>query len=131
MRKSNSQLILTPISAGFPNAAEDAPSVPLDLNDLVIRHPAATFFMRVSGDSMEGAGILDGDIVAVDKSLEVKSGDKIVAFIDGAFTLKKFVKNGDQGMLVPENPKYQPIPVDESNDFQIWGVVIAVVRTLN
>ena len=122
------KLTLTPISAGFPNAAEDAPTIPLDLNELVIKHPAATFFMRVSGDSMEGAGILDGDIVAIDKSLQFNSGDKVVAFIDGEFTLKTFVQNGNSGQLVASNPKYKPIRITEDNDFQIWGVVVSVIR---
>lgn len=127
---SRGKLVLIPISAGFPNAAEDAPTIPLDLNELIIKRPAATFFMRVSGDSMEGAGIFDGDIVAIDKSLEVHSGDKIVAYIDGEFTLKTFSKNGNLGFLVAANPKYKPIPVTEDNDFQIWGVVTAIIRTL-
>ena len=125
---SASKLVLTPISAGFPNAAEDALTIPLDLNEFIIKRPAATFFMRVSGQSMEGVGILDGDIVAIDKSLETKSGDKIVAYIDGEFTLKTFIKRDGRGVLMPANPNYRPIEISESNDFQIWGVVTAVVR---
>lgn len=127
---TKAELTLTPISAGFPNAAEDAPTVPLDLNELVVKHPAATFLSESVVVLMEGSGILDGDIVAVDKSLQVNSGDKVVAFIDGDFTLKTFVQKGDTGQLVASNPKYQPINVTEANDFQIWGVVVLVIRLL-
>ena len=131
MKSNHPKLLLEPISAGFPNAAEDAPSVPLDLNYLVITHPAATFFMRVSGDSMEGDAILDGDIIVVDKSLQAKTGDRVVAYIDGTFTMKQFRKDRDHGWLVAANPKYAPIKITADNDFAVWGVVTAVVRTLS
>jgi DNA polymerase V len=128
MSKHYPPLILQPISAGFPNPSEEASSLPLDLNEMIIKHPAATFFMRVEGTSMEGANIFSGDIVVIDKSLEVHSGDIVVAYIDGEFTLKRFRKDGGKGYLAPENPKYKSIEVNKDSDFQIWGVVTYTVH---
>jgi len=122
-------LILQPISAGFPNPAEDASSTPLDLNELMIRRPAATYFMRVDGESMQDAGVHSGDIVVIDKSLEPTSGDMVVAFIDGEFTLKFFKLKDGEGWLVPANNAYEPIKVsDEGQDFQIWGVATFTIH---
>ncbi len=124
-----SKLVLTPVHAGFPNPAADASDTPLDLNRLVVSHPAATFYMRVEGRSMEGAGILDGDLVAIDKSLEPGHGDIVVAYIDSAFTLKRFEKRNGKALLVAENPEFEPIE-PQGEDDAIWGVVIAVIRQL-
>ena len=82
----------TPIRAGFPNPAEDTSGVAMDLNELLVRHPVSTYYLRVEGDSMSGAGIASGDIVVVDKSLEAKSGDVVVAAVEGEFTLKRLKK---------------------------------------
>ena len=129
MKKSHPPLILQPISAGFPNPAEDADSIPLDLNELIIRRPAATFFMRVEGESMRDAGVHSGDIVVIDKGLEPSSGDMVVAFLDGEFTLKTFKRDGSEGWLMPANDAYEPIKVsDEGQDFQIWGVVTYTIH---
>lgn len=122
------KLVLTPISAGFPNPAQDAQDIALDLNHLVVEHPAATFYMRVKGSSMEGAGIYDGDLLVVDKSLESRLGDIVVAFIDGEFTLKRFSRQGDKISLLAENPAYEPIVMEEGSDLQIWGVVRASIH---
>jgi DNA polymerase V len=123
------KLILQPIKAGFPNAAEDSPEVPLDLNTLLVKHPASTFYMRVDGDSMQDMSIHTGDLIIVDKSLEIRSGDVVVAFIDGEFTLKQFIKLGNKGILKPANPAYPEIEVGEGNDFQIWGVVTNTIHS--
>lgn len=120
--------MLTPISAGFPNPATDDVDMGLDLNEMVIKHPAATFFMRVEGTSMEDANIYDGDIVVVDKSLEAKSGDVVVAYVDGDFTLKTFKKDGKKGWLLPASDKYDPIEISKDSDFQVWGVVTFTVH---
>lgn len=123
-------LIEQPIKAGFPNPADDASANPLDLNELVVKHPNSTFYLRVDGDSMEGIGLKTGDIVAVDRSLEAKSGNIVVAAIDGEFTLKRLKMEADQAWLVAENPKYHPIALHEAQDVQIWGVVTFAVQKL-
>jgi DNA polymerase V len=119
----------TPVRAGFPNPAEDARGVALDLNELVVRHPVATYYLRVEGDSMTGAGIVAGDIVVVDKSLEPKSGDIVVAAVDGDFTLKHLKRDGQKAWLVAANPAYQPIALHEAVDAQLWGVVTYVIHS--
>ena len=116
-------LMHTPIRAGFPNPAEQAGGLALDLNDLLVKHPISTYYLRVEGDSMSGAGIASGDIVVVDKSLEPRSGDVVVAAVDGDFTLKRLRRDGQRAWLVAEHPAYSPIPLHEAGDAQIWGVV--------
>lgn len=116
-------LMNSSVRAGFPNPAEDAGGVGLDLNDLLVKHPVSTYYLRVEGDSMVGAGINTGDIVVVDKSLEPRHGDIVVAAVEGDFTLKRLKKQGRQAWLMAENPNYQPIALHEALDAQIWGVV--------
>lgn len=118
----------SPVKAGFPNPVEDAHGMALDLNELVVKHPVSTFYLRVEGDSMTGAGIQHGDIVAVDKSLEPKTGDIVVAAVDGDFTLKHLKKEGQKAWLVAANPDYPPIALHEATDATIWGVVTFMVR---
>jgi DNA polymerase V len=122
------KLMLTPVKAGFPNPAEDARSVGLDLNELVIRHPVATYYLRVDGDSMTGAGITSGDIVVVDKSLEPKNSDIVVAAVDGEFTLKYLKRDGQKAWLVAAHPGYPPIALHEAADATLWGVVTYVIH---
>ncbi len=121
-------LITTPVRAGFPNPADDARGLPLDLNELVVRHPVSTFYLRVEGDSMIDAGVTPGDIVVVDKSLEPRSGDMVVAAIDGDFTLKHLKRSGEQAWLVAANSAYKPIALHDALDAQIWGVVTFVIH---
>lgn len=121
-------LMSTPVKAGFPNPAEDAQGIALDLNELVVKHPASTFYLRVEGDSMVGSGVVNGDIVAVDKSLEPKTGDIVVAAVDGDFTLKHLKRQGQQAWLVAANPDYPPIALHEAADAVIWGVVTFVIH---
>lgn len=118
----------TSVKAGFPNPAEDARGVALDLNELVVKHPVATFYLKVEGDSMVGAGIIPGDIVVVDKSLDPRSGDIVVAAVDGDFTLKHLKRDGRQAWLVAANPDYPPIALHEAADVSIWGVVTYVIH---
>jgi len=124
-------LIDQPIKAGFPNPAEDAQAGnPLDLNQLVLKHPAATFYLKVEGDSMQGIGLKTGDVVAVDRSLEPRHGDVVVAAVNGEFTLKRLKKETGKAWLVAENPQFAPIALHEADDAVIWGVVTYAIQKL-
>jgi DNA polymerase V len=123
------QLMNTPVKAGFPNPAEDARGIALDLNELMVRHPISTYYLRVDGNSMEGAGITTDDIVIVDKSLSPKSGDIVVAAVDGDFTLKYLRLEADgKAWLVAAHPDYPPIALHEATDAQLWGVVTYIIH---
>lgn len=116
------------IHAGFPSPATDYMIQAIDLNKELVRHPAATFYGRVVGDSMIDAGVEEGDILVIDKALDAKDGDMAVCFVDGEFTLKylRFRENGLT--LVPANPRYPSIEIDEGSDFMMWGVVTYVIK---
>ncbi|GJQ59299.1 MAG: LexA family transcriptional regulator [Candidatus Scalindua sp. AMX11] len=119
-----------PVSAGFPSPAEDFVDKHLDLNEYIVRHPAATFFVRVKGYSMQGCGITDGDLVVVDRALDPGDKSVVVAFLNGEFTMKRVrFKKGDL-YLVPENESYEPIKVTEEMDFQVWGVVTHAIKEI-
>jgi len=121
---------LTPVQAGFPSPAEDYVEKSLDLNELLIEHPAATFFVRVEGNSMIDAQIHSGDVLIIDRSLSAKSGSIIIAVLNGDFTVKRLVLKKEKTFLMAENPKYPPIEILEENDFQIWGVVTYVIHKI-
>lgn len=116
------------VQGGFPSPAEDYIEKQLDLNELLIEHPVATFYVRVEGDSMIGAGIHSGDLLVVDRSLNAQSGKIVVAVYNGEFTVKRFMKKGAGLFLQPENEGYPTIPVKEGDDFQVWGVVTYVIH---
>ena len=120
------------IKAGFPSPAQDYLSESIDLNKELIRRKETTFLARVSGNSLMDAGICDGDIVVIDKSLEAKNGDFVVAFIDGEFTLKEFRLDeaNDCAWLIPHNKDFSPIKVTKENDFMIWGVLTYTIKQL-
>lgn len=118
------------ISAGFPSPAEDHVESSLDLAELLITNPPATFYLRVSGESMIDAGIFDNDILVVDRSLDAKHGDIIVAKLNAEFTVKRLYLRGGQVSLIAENPKYQAINLREYDDFEIFGVVSGLARQL-
>ena len=155
------QMALEGIHAGFPSPAQDYMSGVIDLNKELVKHPEATFYGRVVGDSMIDAGINEGDVLVIDKSVEPSEGDMCVCFVDGEFALKfvsfrdPFVKGASVGgqagsrgsvreirkapvsynilgrrdiWLLPANPKYKPIHIQEGNDFSIWGVVTYVIH---
>lgn len=111
------------ISAGFPSPAQDYIDLKIDLNKELIANPSTTFYGRVRGVSMLDAGISNGDILIIDKSIEPKDGDTVVCFIDGEFTLKYIKTDGETVLLVPANEKFKPIKITEENNFCIWGVV--------
>ena len=120
------------IKAGFPSPAQDYLTESIDLNKELVRHRESTFYARVSGHSMTDAGISDGDLIVIDKSLEACDGDFIVAYIDGEFTLKEFKQDpsGKFGWLIPHNKDFAPIKVDEDNDFMIWGVLTYTIKKI-
>src|SRR5271169_6703984 len=118
--------VLGTVEAGFPSPAEEEMVDTLSFDDLLIQNREATFLLKVSGDSMSGAGILPGDMVIVDKGQTPKSGDIVIAEVDGAWTMKYLRKRGENVTLLPANPKYQPIK--PKNELKIAGVVTAVVR---
>ena len=125
------------IHAGFPSPATDYMTQAIDLNKELVRHPAATFYGRVVGDSMIDAGVEEGDILVIDKSLDAQDGDMAVCFIDGEFTLKHLRFSEDTALdgsklrrlsLVPANDRYPVIEVGEGSDFIMWGVVTYVIK---
>ena len=117
------------IAAGFPSPADDHLEAPLDLNEHLIKHPAATFVVKVDGDSMIGAGIYSGDLLVVDRSLEAQSGHIVVAVVNGELTVKRLVIERKRARLVPENPAYKPIEIKDGLELVIWGVVAHVIRS--
>lgn len=128
--KCSATLFAVPVSAGFPSPAEDYEEGKLDLNRYLIKHPAATFFVRVTGDSMIEAGIHPGDLLVVDRALEVTDGRVVIAVVNGELTVKRICQKKNQLFLVPENKNYQPLQVQQEMDFMIWGVVTNVIHPL-
>ena len=126
--KKELPLFQTAVSAGFPSPADDYIDKNLDINELLVKHPASTFFVRVSGDSMTKAGIQSGDLLIVDRSLEPTDKKIVIAVINGELTVKRIRKTKNKLFLVPENENYPPIEVSEFADFEIWGVVTAVIH---
>ena len=116
------------ISAGFPSPADDFKELRISIDREVVKNEEATFYARVSGESMQGAGLDDGDLLVIDRSLEPQDSKIAVCFIDGEFTVKRLKVQEDCVYLIPENPKYQPIKVTEENELIIWGMVTYVVK---
>ena len=123
-------LVQEGISAGFPSPADDFKELRISIDQEVVRNEEATFYARVSGESMQGAGLDDGDLLVIDRSMEPQHDKIAVCYIDGEFTVKR-LKVATYGVfLIPENPKYQPIKVTEENELIIWGIVTYVVKKL-
>ena len=123
-------IFLGRLPAGFPSPADDYLEGKLDLNRHLIKHPAATFFVRVTGDSMIGAGIHSGDLLVVDRSLEPADKHVVVAVLDGELTVKRLSKQNGILRLLPENLNYQPIEITPQQTIEIWGVVTSVIHAL-
>lgn len=121
-------LLLAGVQAGFPSPADDFIDKRLDLNEHLISHPAATFFVRAVGDSMLGAGIHDGDLLIVDRAIEPCAGKVVMAAIGGELTVKRLERKGERLFLAPANPDYPSFDVTAREDFEIWGVVTHVVH---
>ncbi len=123
-------LFLVPVCAGFPSPADDYLEGKLDLNEHLIKHEAATFFVKVKGDSMIGAGIHSGDLLIVDRATLPTDNRVVVAIINGQLTLKRLCQQGPKLCLMPENGDYQPIEITEGTDFEVWGVVTHVIHAV-
>ncbi|HMO18441.1 MAG TPA: translesion error-prone DNA polymerase V autoproteolytic subunit [Oligoflexia bacterium] len=118
------------VQAGFPSPADDFSEGMLDINEYLVKNPASTFYVRAQGNSMTGAGIFEGDILVVDRSLDVVSGKIIIAVVNGDLTVKRFCKEKDgRVLLMAENPLYKSIEITDEMDFSVWGVVTNVVRS--
>ncbi|MBC8349581.1 MAG: translesion error-prone DNA polymerase V autoproteolytic subunit [Verrucomicrobia bacterium] len=118
------------VSAGFPSPADDYVESALDLNEHLVREPAATFFVRAQGESMIGAGIHDGDLLVVDRSVEATDGKVVIASINGELTVKRYVRRNGKVWLAPENPAYRALILNEEDDVRLWGVVKNVIHPL-
>lgn len=118
------------VPAGFPSPAADYEEDKLDLNEHLIKHPAATFFVRAIGDSMIGAGIHCGDLLIVDRSLEPRDRSVVIAAVNGELTVKRIRIRNKKITLVPENDSYSVQQVGENVEFEVWGVVTSVIHEL-
>ncbi len=123
-------MYLSHVPAGFPSPADDYLGQALDLNDLLIKHPEATFFVRVEGDSMINAGIYHDDILVVDRSIPPSNNKVVIAVVFGELTVKRLARKQDKIFLIAENPNYEPIEVTSEMEMQIWGVATHVVHEL-
>ncbi|MEL0225102.1 MAG: translesion error-prone DNA polymerase V autoproteolytic subunit [Flavobacteriaceae bacterium] len=118
----------TGVSAGFPSPADDFKELRISIDQEVVKNEEATFYARVDGQSMQGAGLDDGDLLVIDRSKEPEDNAIAVCFIDGEFTVKRLKVEEECVFLIPENPNYKPIKVTEDNQLIIWGVVTYVVK---
>lgn len=116
------------VAAGFPSPADDYIEGRLSLDEHLIQHKEATFFVRAKGNSMVGAGIFDGDLLVVDKSLTPSSGDIVIAVVDGDLTVKRLIKRGGTITLKPENHRFKEIEFMDGQELQVWGVVTSTVK---
>jgi len=121
----------TPVRAGFPSPAEDHQEDRLDLNSLLVRHPAATYYLRAKGDSMTGAGIQDGDLLMVDRAIEATPGMIVVAAVDNEFTVKLLEATPSGFCLAPANPHFEKIVLKDAQELTLWGVVINVIHSVH
>lgn len=123
-------LIEEGISAGFPSPADDFKEIRISLDKELVKNKESTFYARVSGDSMIEAGLDDGDLIVIDRSLNPENGKIAVCFIDGEFTVKRIKKEENKLFLRPQNKKYKPIEIKEGNQLIIWGIVEYVIKKL-
>ena len=117
------------ISAGFPSPADDFKEVRISLDKELVKNQESTFYARVRGDSMIGAGISDGDLIIIDRSLNPENNKISVCFLDGEFTVKRIIKEGDKLYLKPENKNYKKIEINEYNELTVWGIVTYVIKS--
>ena len=118
------------ISAGFPSPADDFKEIRISLDKELVKNEEATFYARVSGDSMQGAGLENGDLLIIDRSIEPLNNKIAVCIVDGEFTVKRIKIESKKLYLIPENKKYSPIEINEENELIIWGIVTYVIKKL-
>ena len=118
------------ISAGFPSPADDFKEIRISLDKELVKNEEASFYARVSGDSMQGAGLENGDLLIIDRSIEPSNNKIAVCFVDGEFTVKRIKIESKKVYLIPENKKYSPIEINEENELIIWGIVTYVIKKL-
>ena len=123
-------LFISKMIAGFPSPADDYIEAKLDFNEFLVKHPSATFCVKVTGDSMKNAGINSGDILVVDRAITQTDNKIIVAILNGEFTVKRMSRIRNRLYLIPENSNYEPIEIKEEMDFQVWGVVTHVIHNV-
>jgi DNA polymerase V len=121
---------MMPVAAGFPSPADDFMEPGLDFNQYLIRHPAATYCLRVSGESMLGAGIHNGDLLVIDKAIPPEHGKVVIASLDGRFTCKRLIKDKGRYFLFADNETFKPIALTDGNDWEVWGVATYVIHRL-
>lgn len=119
------------VPAGFPSPADDYLDMDLNLHDYLVQHPSATFCVRAIGDSMVDAGIHSSDVMVVDRALNPKNNDIVLAVVNGEFTVKRIKKNENELYLMPANDNYRPIKITEEMNFQVWGVVTFIIHKAN
>ncbi len=130
IKNKNYPLFLSPVSAGFPSPADDYLEKNIDLHKLLVTNPPATFFVRVDGDSMTGAGIFSGDILVIDRSIQPKHNNIIIAVLDGELTVKRLHKTKEKTVLKAENPNYPDIKITKEDELTIWGVATNTIHKL-
>ena len=123
-------LIEQGISAGFPSPADDFKEIRISLDKALIRNQESTFYARVSGDSMENAGLSDGDLIVIDRSIDPQNNKIAVCFLDGEFTVKRIIKKDGKLYLKPENKNYSIIEIKKENQLLIWGIITYVIKNL-
>lgn len=121
-------LMNSTVTAGFPSPADDHLDLPIDLNEYLVKHPAATFYVRVQGDSMEDSDIHQGDLLIVDRAKSYEMGSIVLAVLDGEFTVKKLLKKNGSLYLLSSNIAYKPIKIESDTDFKVWGVVTYIIH---
>ena len=124
------QQVKTANATGFGAAADDYSERGIDLNEQLIRNKPATYFFRMKGDAMREAGIFDGDVLIVDRSIKLTNGKVIVAILNGELLVRRYHQNFSSAFLIPENNRYKPINLSEFSDFSLWGVVTYVIHSL-
>lgn len=123
-------LYLSRVEAGFPSPADDYVEGKIDLNEQLVKNPSSTFFLRVKGDSMQGAGIYSGDTLVVDRAIEPEDESVVIAVLDGELTVKRLSIDDDEVKLISENERYDALSVDNVQEFEIWGVVTNVIHSV-
>ncbi len=122
--------VLDGVSAGFPSPALDFMTKPLDLNTYLIKNSTSSFYARVKGHSMKNAGIDDGDLLVVDKSITASDGRIAICYVDGKFTVKRILRKGDELWLIAENDAYAALKIEEETHFTVWGIVTHSIKTI-